>query len=278
MEHALFFPKHCGLLYRDEKDETIILKLTEKLLPEEERSQFAKYYYLGACPPSAETLKTLEPGQDLPIEAAFMPEEYAQKMLGKSSMELQNGICVMKNGVGYVALQTFQEGVNDENMQYFNDHFVPEQKDLFYKIWCPGEHIRLYPDLAIENMGWGWGEVRITDFFGKEEFNLPGDLKDLDPAIIDFQAMNIEVVPLGAPAGTEPLRLVEANCFRQLPEGREIRHRFWIGCRFENGKGVPYPVGDFEKTAYYARKTAYHSGSEFATLTRNVIQFYIDRH
>ena len=149
---------------------------------------------------------------------------------------------------------------------------------MFYKTWCPGEHIRLYPDMAIENMGWGFVEVRITDFFGKNEFGLPEDLEAFDPAIIDFQAMNIEVLPLCAPEGTEPIQLVEANVFRQLEEGREIHHRFWIGCKIKNGKGVAYPIGDREKTDDYCRKTAYHSGSEFATLARNVVQFYKDRH
>ena len=199
MEHALYFPKDCGKFYKDEPDKSVVLTLTEKLLPEEEKSEFAKYYHLGACPPSAETLKTLEPGVSLSQEDAFMPEEYAENMIGKSTEELKNGVCVMENGVGYVALRTFQEGVNDENMQYFSDNFVPKEEDMFYKTWCPGEHIRLYPDMAIENMGWGFVEVRITDFFGKNEFGLPEDLEAFDPAIIDFQAMNIEVLPLCAP-------------------------------------------------------------------------------
>ena len=177
MEHALYFPRDCGKFYKDEPDKSVILSLTEKLLPEEENDEFAKYFRLGACAPSAETLATLEPGCELPEEAAFMPEEYAEKMLGKTSEELPNGICVMENGVGFVALRTFQEGVTDENMQFFNDNFAPAPEDLFYKVWCPGEHIRLYPDMAIENMGWGWVEVRITDFFGKKEFGLPEDLE-----------------------------------------------------------------------------------------------------
>jgi len=278
MGHALYFPKGYPKFYKDEEDKSVILTLTEKLLPEEEASEFAKYYHLGACAPSKETLDMMTPEKELPKEAAFMPEDYAKIMLGSVYTDYENGYRVMDNGVAFVALRTWQEGVTDENMQFFNDHFSPEPADLFYKTWCPGTHMRLYPDLAIEDMGWGWLEVRITGFLGKEDFGLPENMEELDPDLIDFQAMNIEVLPLGAPEGTEPVHLVEANYFRQTMRGREIRHRFWIGLNIENGKSAVTAVKDRELAAEYARKTAYHSGSEFATLARNVLQFWADRH
>lgn len=278
MEHALYFPKAYGRFYKDEEDKSVILRLTEKLLPEEEENEFAKYYHLGACEPSAETLAMLTLEKELPEEAAFMPEDYAKIMLTFRSTEYENGFRVMDNGVVFVALRTWQEGVNDGNMQYFNDNFTPEPQDLFYKIWCPGKHMRLYPDLAIEDMGWGWLEVRIKDFLGKEDFGLPENLEEIDPELIDFQAMNMELLPLGAPKGTEPVRLVEANCFRQTEKGREIRHRFWIGLNMKNGKSAVVSPKDLEQAAEYARNTAYHSGSEFATLARNVLAFWKDRH
>ncbi len=219
MKHALYMPRDCGKLYADEADKSVILHLTTDLLPEEEASAFAKYYKLGACTPSEETLQMLTPEAELSPEHAFMPAEYSKRMLHTGYNEHENGYCVMDNGVAFVALLTKQPGVNDENMGYFNEHFTPEPCDLFYKIWCPGEHIRLYPDLAIENMGWGMAEVRITGFLSKEDFWIHEDLESVDPDCIDFQAMNIEVVPLGAPEGTEPIHLVEANYFRQNAGG-----------------------------------------------------------
>ena len=107
MEHALYFPKASGRFYKDEEDKSVILRLTEKLLPEEEENEFAKYYHLGACEPSAETLAMLTLEKELPEEAAFMPEDYAKIMLTFRSTEYENGFRVMDNGVVFVALRTW---------------------------------------------------------------------------------------------------------------------------------------------------------------------------
>lgn len=277
MEHAAYMPKGCRRLYAQESDKTVILRLTTELLEEEKADWFAKYYHMGACEPGAEAAAMLQEGKELSPEDGFMPGEYAARMHHAGRNVHENGYCVLENGVGYASLLTEQTGVNDENMGFFQEHFSPEPEDLFYKIWCPGKHIRLYPDLAIEDMGWGMTEVRITDFLSKEDFGMAAGLADNDPECIDFQAMNLSVVPLGAPEGTEPMRIVEANYFRQNERGREIRHRFWVGLNIVNGKPVVFPAGTREETAFYTRNIAYHSGSEFATLSRNVVEFYKER-
>lgn len=278
MNHAIYAPKAYGKTFSEEADPTVILRLTPELSPEDEKTEFSQYYHLGAVPPSVRTTFMLEPGNELPPEDGFLPFQYSERMVTAGYDRVEDGVCVLENGVAFAALRTELPGVNDEIQQYFNDHFANGTGDLFYKVWCPGAHLRLYPDLALEDMGWGMCEVRITRAFTAEEFGIAVDPIKVDPAFIDFQAMNLEIVPLGAPAGTEPLRMVEANYFRQNENGREIRHRFWVGLAIEDGKAVAYPVESGEQALKYARLTAMHSGTEFATLNRNLHRFYESRH
>ncbi|MCC8163771.1 MAG: hypothetical protein LIO86_11560 [Lachnospiraceae bacterium] len=220
MEHVGFTPKNCGRLFAQEEDKSVILRLTTELLPEEEASEFAKYYHLGACEASEEAQRMLKPGMELESKNAFLPNEVKERMMHPGYDKNENGFCVMENGVVYAALLTEQPGVNDETMGYFMKNFTTEPGDLFYKIWCPGTHYRLYPDLSLEDMGWGPLEVRTTGFFPQQALGIFDDPAGSDPNCIAVMGINMEVVPLGAPEGTEPLRIMEVNYERQTGEGR----------------------------------------------------------
>lgn len=278
MEHVCCLAKLYGSLYEKEPDKTIVATLPVTLTEEQEKTEFAKYYHMGAVEPGKEIMDQFEPGRELDPACAYMPEQYTEEFINKPETFSLTGYSFLENGVVFGAFKTEQPGVNDENTAYYNEHFASGTGDLYYKVWCPGEHARLYPDIGIEDMGWGLCKTRVTTFINKDNFGLTVDPEEKDPAFFDLSGVMIEAWSAALPDDTEPMYFLEANYCRQTETGREAIHRIWVGLEWKDGKTILHPESSNEKALMYLRNVVHHCGCEHGTAARNTVEFFKEKH
>ena len=231
MERAQRVVRNCGKYF---KDQPSIAGLTTALTPEEEKSPFAKYYHRGIKPISPEQAQAFRENAPMDPAQAFMPQDYIRHMCKPGYNPVENGYCVLPNGVSYTAALTRQDGITDEKMRFYNENFAPDP-DLFYKIWCPGAHLRHMADGAIEDVGRGMLCIHFIQLLGPKDLGID-NLQALDPGAISIDGSYAQAFPADGPADAEPLHITLINYTRDTPTGREIRHRFWIGLTWKDGR------------------------------------------
>jgi hypothetical protein len=266
--------KHCGRSSTEIKDrEKELYSLTLELTEEEAKSPYARYYHMGRTAVSLEFSKHFEYDAMMDPTKAIMPDEF-KRVNRPGYMEVENGFCILPNGIGYAAILVKQDGLTDEMMQHFITHFNPEG-DLFYKIWCPTNHYRHYTDLAIEDYGWGPCALDFKKIFGPENTGLGDAWKANDPDCIFIIGANVATTSLHHPNG-EPIYGTEIQYHRYTPTGREIRIRFWLGLNIENGKPLIHLPNNKPIDPFALRSLGEHAAWEFGTYTRNIKQFWED--
>lgn len=267
---------HCGRFSHEVEDwEEEIKTMSTELTEEEAKSEYAKYFYMGQAAPTAENLLAAERGQELDEAETFLPEDFVKIMTSDRVDTLRTGYRVMNNGIGFAVARIRGEGVTDEMVRYFAEHYRPEG-DLFYKTWCPGVHMRHYVDMAVEDVGCGMEAIRFVDFFGPEQLGFVEDAERTYPKCITVSGGNGEAYPLHK-MYQDPRPAFSIRYTREIDGGRESLMFYWHGLHWKNGKSVRViPEGVFVEEAD-VRTQIWHCIHEQETEFRTIREFWKDR-
>ena len=258
--HEFFRPKDSGLEFGSLSNEELLrlsadLTKTEALLPH------AGYYSKEKIRLPKEYQKAIEAGPMAPAKA-FLPEEYGRYMNNTGHCDIENGYCVLPNGVTYAAVLIRQEGRTDEMVRYYNEHFAPEE-NLFYKTWCPNYHYLHYIDGAFEDFGFGRMNMKFAHQLTAKELGInPAEVAKNDPSCIGIGATSAIGWNLDSDHPDIPEWNTIAFYHRITDYGREMRVRLWYGYGRKNGETIltPPPV---EKALDIAEKTMRHVMLEY---------------
>ncbi|MGI6333171.1 MAG: DAPG hydrolase family protein [Saccharofermentanales bacterium] len=268
---AMVSPRNCGLRHGEIPQEEL-LALTPQLTEVEKASCFAKYYYQPMAPLQPEHYIAIDGGPMDPADG-FLPDQVGRQMLNTGHCQVENGYCALPNGVGYSAIKVDQIGRTEAQINKYNRDFAPEE-NLFYKIWCPGDHILHFTDGMIEDLGWGVLNMKQVSGCLPRTLGInPDEVLQKDPQCIHIVATSILVKLLTEPEA-EPEYLSMMLYTRETPEGREMRARFWIGLLFTpEGFTVKIPKGPVTVTEM-SKKIMIHCMREYTNENRLIDAFW----
>lgn len=219
-------PHNSGKLFGELSTEQLRAMPTA-LTEEEKASPFAKYYYEPMAPIAPEHTMAIQAGSIDPRHGC-MPEKIGRRMVNTGHMDIENGYCVLPNGVGYAAVKIEQPGRTNEKVKAFRENFA-HVGDLYYKTWYPNAHLLHYVDGAVEDFGWGMLNMHFRQIEQPHYFGLDGcAIGAKDPACIAIISMSSDLIEIDR-AKAEPEHSVMLLYLRQLLSRRELRARFWLG-------------------------------------------------
>lgn len=254
-----------------------IKEMSVALTEEEKQSKYAKYYDMGPAEPTEENRLAAIRNRCLAESEVYMPEEFAAVMNSSRIHQIRTGYRVMDNGVGFAVVRVKGEGVTDEKMQFFIDHFKPESPDLYYKIWFPGTHMRHYFDIAVEDVGCGMELVQFLEILDGPKLNIPDDMPEKDEKCIAISGGNGVSYPLYG-YKEHPHYAVAVRYTREIDGGRETIMTFWQGLQWKDGKSVRMIPEGARIPENSVRGQVQHSIWELTTEMRNVLAFWDDWH
>ncbi len=254
-----------------------IRKLTTDLTPNEEASEFSKYYY--------EPMGEIQPEHQAAIDGApmdpadcYMPCDVAAHINNTGHDKIENGYGVMENGVGFAAIKINQDDITDEMIAYYRENFA-QVDDLFYKTWFPKAHLLHYVDGAIEDFGWAMLNMNMTftaDLstlgFGSEEEILKNDPKCIGSMVASGLSTPVE----DPESGEEIMSMFSYT--RDTGNGRELRVRYWVGLAFDSeGKQMIRIKEDKTPVLEKAKMMMEHCMREYSNEKRLIKAFWAAR-
>lgn len=257
-----------------------ITHLTTDLTPEEKASPYADLYYQPG--PLSEEQKRIIDGPPMDVKKAFRPEDYGSYMNIAGDCEVENGYCVLEDGVTYSAAKIVQPGRTNEKMDAYNKEFCLEGA-LAYKIWCPLYHYYSYEDGCIEDFGYGLLNMKnISDSSGYArciDMSLFGirmdEVEKRDSQCVWISGNYWKNYPvLSDRVSEESIDVIIINYLRQVPEGRELRIRLYAGIGIENGRLVRKKLPEILAPEEYGRLHMKHLMLEYQNEARLVNQFW----
>lgn len=257
-----------------------IKKLTTALTPEEEASLYADLYRQKN--PLTEEQKRVIEGPPMDMRDAFEPERYGEHMNVPGLCRVENGYCVLPDGVTWSAARIIQPGRTNEKMDAYNKEFALEGA-LAYKLWCPGYHYYSYEDGCVEDFGYGLLNMKNisdgTGYSGCIDIGLFGikmeEVTKRDPACVWISGNYWQLYPvLEDRIAKEPIDIIILNYLREIPEGRELRIRLFGGLAIRNGTLVRTKMPDLCSREEYARQHMKHLMLEYGNEARLVNQFW----
>ena len=243
-----------------------------ELTPEEKAQPYAKYYYKAMPAPFIDP-KEIEHPMD-PKNAVM---DDMDDLLNMNYAEVENGYCQPEQGGGYVAITTKMPGVTLDMYKWWKN-WRETGDDLRYKIWYPGCHIRYEGNLA---NGWEWIQEDIGN--GLDDIysiKLMDDKDIFDPEkyakseLVWVHAANAITRPAGGDIASRPFPIFICHMLREIPEGLEIRSRFWQGYHLVNKKLYNYCGPDVKAPLSAIHGMALHCLTEYANLREIVPALY----
>ena len=258
--HPMLMPKDCGITYGTFSNEEL-LALTTELTEKEKAHPHAKYHEMTPAPLPAELAEAID-GEPMDPSKAFGMEDYGKFMNNTGHCEVENGYCVLPNGVTYAAALIRQEGRTDEMVDWYNKEFAACD-NLFYKIWNPEAHYLHYANGCLENFGYGRMNLKFAGLIQVEDLGMNiEDIAKNDPACIQINGTAAVGYNLDSDHPDVPEWNTIVFYHRLTDYGREVRIRLWCGQSVENGKYV-YSIPKPEEALNMARCSMIHMMKEY---------------
>ena len=273
-----WYIRENGTLVYDIKDwDAEIATLTTELTEEEKQSKYVKYYNRQIKKPTVENLIAAEYDNPLPKEKLFMPNEFVKRM-DTDIDNIHSGYGVLDNGIGYSVARVRLDGLTDERRLFFTENFIPE-KDLFYKCWYPGMHMRHYTAGCVEDVGMGFELIYFLEELGPEVWAGSPDYEYKDPLLLSVVGGSGVSWPLYN-RSNKPRYCLQGNWFRYLPDrsGIEAFISFWHGMSYKDGKFVRMIPDDEVVSIDRVRSQMNHSIWEYTQVETLVNTFWDDNH
>ncbi len=274
----------------DTNDDNIV-KIRQKLFPEEEQMPLAKYFYnYPLHMPSPVEMQVIQ--KPMAVEDAIRPENFMDllKPYGYDKVEL--GYCMFEDGSGYVATYRVRPPhISSEMERWYRNwrnlkskSMVPGHGNLRYKIWNYADHFDHYyvnwengsdGIHTTESLDLGAGD-RMYDTI-RHQF----DLKDFgltDERLQELKDAGCQLTGKGSyETFDEPGTHLCLAYSRPCPTGGiETRSREWIGWRPVNGKLVRDYSTKVDEA--YLKKVVIHTLIEWEHLYTFLPDLYAEYH
>lgn len=274
-------------------DDPTVVKVRQKLFPEEERMPLAKYFYNYPLHyPTPVEMQIINNMNPIPVEDAIAPENFMSllKPYGYDKYEL--GYCMFPDGSGYVATYRVRPPhITAEMERWYRNwrnlksrSMVPGHGNLRYKIWNYADHFDHYyvnwkngseGIHTTESLDMGQGD-RMYDTI-RHEFPL-SDFGMTDEWMAELKAAGCQLTNHGSyETFDEPGTHLCLSYSRPCPQGGiETRSREWIGWWPEHGKLVRD-----ERTfcsEEYLKKVVIHTLVEWEHLYTFLPELYAEYH
>ena len=272
-------------------DDPTVVKIRQKLFPEEEKMPLAKYFYNYPLhyptPVEMQIIETLNP---IPVEDAIQPHDFMSllKPYGYDKYEL--GYCMFPDGSGYVATYRVRPPhITAEMERWYRNwrnlkskSMVPGHGNLRYKIWNYADHFDHYyvnwrngseGIHTTESLDMGAGD-RMYDTI-RHEFPL-SDFGMTDEWMAELKAAGCQLTSHGSyETFDEPGTHLCLSYSRPCPQGGvETRSREWIGWRPENGQLIRDPATKCDLD--YLKKVVIHTLVEWEHLYTFLPELYAE--
>ena len=272
-------------------DDPTVVKIRQKLFPEEEKMPLAKYFYNYPLhyptPVEMQIIETLNP---IPVEDAIQPHDFMSllKPYGYDKYEL--GYCMFPDGSGYVATYRVRPPhITAEMERWYRNwrnlkskSMVPGHGNLRYKIWNYADHFDHYyvnwrngseGIHTTESLDMGAGD-RMYDTI-RHEFPL-SDFGMTDEWMAELKAAGCQLTSHGSyETFDEPGTHLCLSYSRPCPQGGvETRSREWIGWRPENGQLIRDPSTKCDLD--YLKKVVIHTLVEWEHLYTFLPELYAE--
>lgn len=270
-----------------ETDDPTVIKIRQKLFPEEEKMPLAKYFYKYPLHyPTPVELQLIE--KPIDTADAIKPENFMEllKPYGYDKAEL--GYCMFEDGSGYVATYRVRPPhITPEMERWYRNwrnlkskSMVGGHGNLRYKIWNYADHYDHYyvnwkngkeGIHTTESLDLGAGE-RMYDTI-RHEFPL-SDFGLTEEKAAALKAAGCMVNGWGSyETFDEPGTHLCLSYSRPCPLGGvETRSREWIGWKPENGKLVRDPATKCDEA--YLKKVVIHTLVEWEHLYTFLPELY----
>ena len=274
-------------------DDPTVVKIRQKLFPEEEKMPLAKYFYNYPLHyPTPVEMQIIETMNPIPVEDAIAPENFMSllKPYGYDKYEL--GYCMFPDGSGYVATYRVRPPYITAEMERWyrnwrnlkSKSMVPGHGNLRYKIWNYADHFDHYyvnwrngaeGIHTTESLDMGQGD-RMYDTI-RHEFPL-SDFGMTDEWMAELKAAGCQLTSHGSyETFDEPGTHLCLSYSRPCPQGGiETRSREWIGWRPENGKLIRDPATKCDLD--YLKKVVIHTLVEWEHLYTFLPDLYAEYH
>ena len=236
---------------------------------------WAKYYDKPLAPIPEEKLSALD--TPLPLEQV-LPIQDRNRLFEPGYLPGETGWAVLPDGTGYVANLVHMPGVTTDMFDWwFAWHGLGE---LRYTIWDPEDHYTAischqaqgrHPSLSLKEKYWNTTHIIVEDLGGGPT-ELYANFRN--PAELGFRGDLIgtpacsTIVTANSGKKNMPGASGEMMChfIREVPDGIELRTRFWLGWNVINGKEVKF-LPDGEVTPdFMVRGLLEHNMKEFHNL------------
>lgn len=209
--------------------------LSATITDAERTSPFARYYDEEMAPLQPQMTAAIEAGP-LQADQMYMPMQAGQILQSGSKEYPLNGYGVLDNGIGYSSMLIHQDGITDEMIANYRDHFAvtedPAVRTLFYKTWYPGKHLIHFEDGIIEDFGWGftlqemnWDVFNMKAHLGLDMAEIPVK----DPQVLAITGLGGKNSALDNPEDTTYTCMVQYT--RETESGRDLCIHYWYGIR-----------------------------------------------
>ena len=274
-------------------DDPTVIKIRQKLFPEEEKMPLAKYFYNYPLHyPTPVEMQIIETMNPIPVEDAIQPRDFMSllKPYGYDKYEL--GYCMFPDGSGYVATYRVRPPhITGEMERWYRNwrnlkskSMVPGHGNLRYKIWNYADHFDHYyvnwrngseGIHTTESLDMGQGD-RMYDTI-RHEFPL-SDFGMTDEWMAELKAAGCQLTGHGSyETFDEPGTHLCLSYSRPCPQGGiETRSREWIGWRPENGKLIRDPATKCDLD--YLKKVVIHTLVEWEHLYTFLPELYAEYH
>ena len=274
-------------------DDPTVVKIRQKLFPEEEKMPLAKYFYNYPLHyPTPVEMQIIETMNPIPVEDAIQPQNFMSllKPYGYDKYEL--GYCMFPDGSGYVATYRVRPPhITGEMERWYRNwrnlkskSMVPGHGNLRYKIWNYADHFDHYyvnwrngseGIHTTESLDMGQGD-RMYDTI-RHEFPL-SDFGMTDEWMAELKAAGCQLTSHGSyETFDEPGTHLCLSYSRPCPQGGiETRSREWIGWRPENGKLIRDPATKCDLD--YLKKVVIHTLVEWEHLYTFLPELYAEYH
>ncbi len=259
-KHSMFIPKGTGIS-PDELSDEDLRKLPFELTAFERACPHAEFYDLMPAPLPEEHREAIENG---PMDSryAFSMQDYGKFMNNTGHCDVENGYCVLPDGVTYASALIRQEGRTDEVIDFYNQYFAPEDS-LFYKTWYPGSHYLHFEGGCLEDFGFGRMKLIFAEKIKPCHLGIKEEeIVKNDPACIFIGGTSAVGYNLDGKDPKRPERNVIALYHRLTDYGREVRIRLWYGIGVEKGQYYKTLL-DSGEALDIAKKTMIHIMQEY---------------
>ena len=215
-----------------------------ELTAEEQNKPYAKFYYRPKPIPDKDILSKL--AFDAPMDTKFaLTSENINEMLKPGYLEGETGWCLLPGGGGYCAVLTRFNGISYNQYLWWRSWWVKES--LRYKLWYPGAHFATDhdPEWLLEDIGSGPCDIYLLRRNSPEDIGIDRE-RMANAGLLGIHSGTMISRNRLSDIYTKPITMTNAHIIREIPEGFEMRSRFWLGYRCE-GNGLISALSEGER-------------------------------